>query len=481
MPGYAVLIAAVAAAIGVICIAVIVPVLYDLIRFKRGIYAIDLGSVAGYADKYSFKQGEPIDLYIHSDQPVTLTKLRLAERWEHVGEESKIDNQEQDNRYDRTRGLRWTKSATVDSSNLVPGLYQFLLQQESNREAQFSIPIIIKDGRPNRLSVILTTNTWDAYNTFGGISHYENSYVHGLSRVFSKVVKRPNWDSATVPSRRPNSLFSNEVGAADFGAAYSSFLVRNELEFLAFLARNAYDFGVYGDRDLADDPIVRQANALLFPGHSEYWTDGMFYSFERFLLRGGKVFRSVSGMEGKAAFTPLGLTFAPRPADSIANELVGAHMDADGSFTAAPFRALCPDHWVFTGTGLQSGDLFGEDSANRPSFDVPGHQHLRGTIDLEGQPQNGASGFFTSKVGQGSGRFSILAIGTNPRGPAHMVYRDLPGGGWVFNASSLSFNGALFRDEVVARIVRNLMDDALDGRLSTQGNGTWAEVAGSMN
>jgi hypothetical protein len=45
-----------------------------------------------------------------------------------------------------------------------------------------------------------------------------------------------------------------------------------------------------------------------------------------------------------------------------------------------------------------------------------------------------------------------------------MVYRDTPNGGWVFNASSISFNGALLRDAVVARIVCNLMDDAV-GRL----------------
>jgi hypothetical protein len=122
---------------------------------------------------------------------------------------------------------------------------------------------------------------------------------------------------------------------------------------------------------------------------------------------------------------------------------------------------LRPDHWVFAGTALRSDDLFGAESANRPSFDIAGHQHLRGTIDLEGQPQNGASGFFTSKVGPGSGAFSLLAVGTNPRGPAQMVYRDTPGGGWIFNASSITFNGALFRDAAVARIVRNLMDDAI--------------------
>jgi hypothetical protein len=264
-----------------------------------------------------------------------------------------------------------------------------------------------------------------------------------------------------LPSRRPNALFSDEANNAARVGTYSSFLVENELRVLIFLARNGYEYSVYDDRDLAYDPMVLRADALLFCGHSEYWTGDMYFAFERFIARGGKVFRTIAGMEGKASFTQLGLTFGARPPQHIANGLVGTHTDGEGSFTAAPFRMICADHWVFSGTGLGASDLFGENSENRPSFDVPGHRHLRDTIDLEGQPQNGASGFFTSKVGPGSGEFTLLAIGTNPRGPAQMVYRDTPSGGWIFNASSISFNGALLCDEIIAKIVCNLMDDAI--------------------
>jgi hypothetical protein len=41
-----------------------------------------------------------------------------------------------------------------------------------------------------------------------------------------------------------------------------------------------------------------------------------------------------------------------------------------------------------------------------------------------------------------------------------MVYRNTPEGGWIFNASSISFNGALLCDKTVETIVCNLMDDA---------------------
>jgi N,N-dimethylformamidase len=485
MLAFAFLVGVVCFATGIVGVALLAPVLWDLLRFRRGIYRIDLGYVSAYAERYSFDQGEPITLYIHSVGPLTLTTLRLAETWEPVGEVLNLKTQHQDNSFDRRKGMRWTKSIAIDSSHLLPGFYQFLLQQGSDRESRFGIPIIIKDRRPNRLSVVLATNTWDAYNYFGGISHYENHYVHRISRILSKFLKRPDWLSNCVSSRRPNSLFSDEVAGADFDGVYSSFLVRNELQFLVFLAKSGYEYSVYDDRDLAYDPVVQQASALVFCGHSEYWTDEMFYSFERFVAQGGKIFRTIAGMEGNASFSPLGLTFGPRPEDSIANALVGAHTNPEGSFTAAPFRVLCSDHWVFAGTRLGLGDLFGEKSANHPSFDIAGHQHLLGTIDLEGQPQNGASGFFTSKIGPGSGAFSILAVGMNPRGPARMVYRDTPSGGWIFNASSISFNGALLCDEVVARIVRNLMDDALGrpckGKVGEMGPSDSADKAWSAS
>jgi hypothetical protein len=461
MLAFAFLAGAVVTAVCVIGIALAVPLLWDLVRFKRGVYRIDPGRIAGYAERYSFTQGEPIDLFIHSDQPLTVTPLLLAATWEPVGDSLRLGAQRQDGCFDRRRGMRWSKSATVDSRSLPPGLYQFLLRQDADPAARFAIPIIIKDGQPHPLSVVLTTNTWDAYNTYGGISHYENHYVCRLSQALARILKRPSWISECVPRQRPNVLFSDEVKDSDFDGAYSSFLVRNELQFLVFLARNGYAYGVYDDWDMAHDPTLQEADALVFCGHSEYWTDAMFYQFERFVARGGKVFRAIAGMEGQASFTPLGLSFGHRPEDMIANGLVGAHTDPEGSFTAAPYRVLRPDHWVFAGTSLRPDELFGAESANRPSFDIAGHQHLRGTIDLEGQPQNGASGFFTSKVGPGSGAFSLLAVGTNPRGPAQMVYRDTPAGGWIFNASSIAFNGALFHDAAVARIVRNLMDDAV--------------------
>ena len=436
---------------------ILVPFLYDYIRFRRRIFTADPGPISGFALTYSVSRGEPIDLYVHSTAPARLTLHRLGSDWDQVGGETPIDPQQQSTRFDIGKGVPWRKSLTLDSSALEPGLYRIDLVHKGNALARFSIPMIVKPDRPSGLCVILSTTTWEAYNAFGDISHYENNHIGKLSRAIGKFLKRPNWFADFVSKRRPNILFDDEVTGPSFGKPYSSFIVRNELEFLVFLARKGFSFSLYCDDDLASMPDLQNANALIFPGHSEYWTDKMFYTLERAMARGAKIYFTNSSFEGHCVAKDGGWRFKTRPVEQFSNSLSGTHGTQDGALTAAPYRVLEPGHWVFAGTGLKAGDLFGENCVNTPTVDAIGHEHLQYEIDLTGQPMKGASGFFTGKTGYGSGAFTTLAIGTNPAGPSHMVYRDLPGGGWVFNPSSYSFNGALLHDEAIARLVENLM------------------------
>lgn len=92
-----------------------------------------------------------------------------------------------------------------------------------------------------------------------------------------------------------------------------------------------------------------------------------------------------------------------------------------GEGTAAPYRWLTPDHWVFAGTGLAAGDLFGRSSL---------HERVQG----------GVSGHETDKRTPSTPEgFELVARGTNPDdGGAEMVYRNLPqSGGEAFCVGSV--------------------------------------------
>ena len=443
---------------------------YDYLRFKIGIYALTSDAPSGFAAKHSHARGEPVALSVNARRPLALRIYRLAEAWTPLERTIDIPAHHQPLRFDRRCGVAWDKTISIETGDLAPGLYRFHLFAKDDARVCFDIPVIIRDDQPKPLRVILGTNTWQAYNPFGGISHYENHHASKLSKAIGAFVRRPKWCPDFVPTRRPNALFSDEANMSAFGEDYSSFVVRNELEFLMFLERNGYSFSVYCDEDLDKDPGLLGANALVFPGHCEYWTDNMYYALERYIEIGGKVYFSNSELAGHCAYTADGLAFFERLPDGNSNMIAGSHATLDGAFTAAPYRVVDGAHWIFAGIDLKAGDLFGADCANHPSFDAVGHQHLRSEIDLTGQPLLGASGFFTSKVGYGSGAFKIIAEGTNPRGPAHMVCRDLPSGGWVFSASSHCFNGSLARDPVVAQIVRNLMSNAATGPQAPSGS-----------
>jgi hypothetical protein len=129
-----------------------------------------------------------------------------------------------------------------------------------------------------------------------------------------------------------------------------------------------------------------------------------------------------------------------RTAESQAH-LLGVVLTHTGIMTAAPYQVRNADHWVFAGTGLKNGDLFGEASQHER---VPG----------------GASGHETDKMSDSSPPGTVLlAKGTNPdEGGAEMVYYEVPqSGGAVFSVGSITYPSSLLVDSHVSRVTLNVL------------------------
>jgi hypothetical protein len=108
--------------------------------------------------------------------------------------------------------------------------------------------------------------------------------------------------------------------------------------------------------------------------------------------------------------------------------------------TAAPYRVVDAGHWVFEGTGLRSGDIFGHESL---------HERIPG----------GASGHETDKMSKSSPPGTRqLAKGMNPdEGGADMTIHETPGGGAVFAAGSITWPASILVDEAVSKITSNVL------------------------
>ena len=121
-------------------------------------------------------------------------------------------------------------------------------------------------------------------------------------------------------------------------------------------------------------------------------------------------------------------------------ELLGVAFTYSGAMTAAPYRVIDSEHWVFGGTGLQKNEIFGEKSLHER---VPG----------------GASGHETDKIAPSSpSNVRHLAQGINAKGGgADMVYFE-SGRGAVFSVGSITWTCCLFPDENISRITRNVIE-----------------------
>lgn len=128
-----------------------------------------------------------------------------------------------------------------------------------------------------------------------------------------------------------------------------------------------------------------------------------------------------------------------RTLESEAN-LLGVVCTDSGIMTAAPYRVLNADHWVFARTGLTNGDLFGESSLQER---VPG----------------GASGHETDKRSRHSPPGTdLLAKGINrDQGGAEIVCYQTPTGGAVFSVGSITWVPCLLVDNAVSRITSNVV------------------------
>lgn len=364
------------------------------------------------------------------------------------------------------------------------GLYYFHAETEGGRF--FSFPWVVAPAVPTaEVAVLASTNTWNAYNSFGGRSNYINA---------TGLPPTPAVNSRQDLRRYQGGAF-NEWGAADEEYRPLSFerpepfnhvpqgtevtdpirgrqpchLAPAEWRLLGWLEREGYDYDFYSESQLHTGELDLEAyRVLVLSTHPEYWSRRMYQRVKEWVFgRGGRlmylggnglncevelsddgtVMRCLSqlrspggammieGPDGRLCESRFHRTF-----ESEAN-LLGVVCSDAGIMTAAPYQVRQPDHWVFHGTGLLEGDTFGEASL---------HERIPG----------GASGHETDKISPSSpANTEHLAKGLNPEeGGADIVYHEPGGGGAVFSVGSITWPASILVDDAVSRITRNVLD-----------------------
>jgi hypothetical protein len=368
------------------------------------------------------------------------------------------------------------------------GLYYFHAKDEAGRF--FSFPWVVAPAKPTApIAVLASTNTWNAYNNFGGRSNYINS---------NRLPDRPVVNARQDLLRYTRAGSFNVWGFADEEYAPLSFerpepasvvpedeevtdpvegrmhggQAPGEWRLLGWLEREGYAYDFYSEHHLHTGVIDLDAyKVLILSVHPEYWTREMYRRVKDWVHdRGGRLmYLGGNGLNCEVEFIDdgtlrfktqlvseggaLGMHDLKDPSiyyesrfhrtyESEAN-LLGVVCTESGIMTAAPYRVRSAGHWVFEGTGLRDGDLFGERSL---------HERVHG----------GASGHETDKM---SPRFSpagtvLLAKGINPDdGGAEIVCYDLPrSGGAVFSVGSITYVSCLLVDGNIGKITKNVLE-----------------------
>jgi hypothetical protein len=334
--------------------------------------------IHAYAGPVSCEQGEAVDLFVStSGNRYAIEVARLGAQRKVVYEQSGVTGARHETPADAAyNGCRWPKSTTIPTKADWPSGYYQVLLKTVDGATQGEAFFIVRSKQPGtdaKILIQLCTNTYNAYNSWGGANLYGGSI--GPDRQVS--FERP------YAGFEPGTNFTN---------SYSGWHHWEE-PFVKWAESAGYKLDFAANLDLEYHPeLLRDYHLVLSIGHDEYWSWGMRDNLESFIGNGGnaaffsgntcfwQVRPSKQGLAIQAWKTAFDQDPVYKSADprlltgTWTNKLVGrpenqltgvsfAYGGYHRFFSAGGdgcYTVHYPDHWMFTGTGLKCGDRLGE-------------------------------------------------------------------------------------------------------------------------
>ena len=461
--------------------------------------------ITGYHDRLWACPGEHVNVHAHSVSRFSAKLYRHGLEKQLIldcGEHEAVVQQVPDALFVE-KGLKWKEAFTCQiPDEAKPGLYSFYLEPDSGEP--FAVPLVVSTppkeyGRKNKLLVLASTNTWQSYNLWGGRSRYRNfeesassqflkgprflprywirrtgqMLPTGIRNALLRILKQsqPAWKFKRLSIKRPmtNCRLEDDTPLKPF----TNHLAGGEWRLLAWLERENIGFDIVSGFELHQDPdLLKNYDAIVLSTHCEYWSERMYRGLKKYHqqnglwilnLSGNSIYREVD-FDTDGSMHCTSLFFEKSCEDET--QLIGVRFTETDYGTAAPYKAVQPDHWVFENTGLdRKTPVFGKGCLNQNTeknyerYD-PGRPGFK-----NGLKGIGASGWECDKLSRSARQnFTLIAKGCNPRGGAHMVVREPenPRGG-VFSASSITFTGSLLVDDICSGIVKNVIRRVLEG------------------
>jgi hypothetical protein len=375
--------------------------------------------IEGYAGRLSYRQGETVTLHVSTrrerfDVVVERWGATRVRRWEALDVPGRFVEPPPDA---DSAGCRWPTALEVPiGADWEPGFHLVTLTAHDApaghdvAHACFVVRRRVDDPAPARALLVLDTNTWHAYNTWGGRSLYTGGTAVSHARPFGRgMLWRPGVerdDRKARPVRRgeqpdvDGSIFQRYRTEHAYPAAIGSagwFTHARRFVEWAEGAGHRFDYAVSSDLEHDPDALAGY-DLVLSVGHDEYWSAGQRRAVEDHVRSGG----SLASFSGNTMFWQVRLEDGPDGPVMVCHKYA-AHLDdpvvAAGDPTAMTgmwadpvvgrpewellggasafglyhrfgratprgvggFVVYRDDHWLLEGTGLGYGDVLGVD------------------------------------------------------------------------------------------------------------------------
>jgi hypothetical protein len=335
--------------------------------------------VEGYPNRLSYAQGEEAVFHIATSAPkfsatierVGATRRKVWEKADLAGVHRPVPDDA------AAAGCRWPETFRVQiGADWPSGYYAVTLKVQDSggpwtrrgtRTAQGSLFFVVRPAKPAaKILIQLATNTYNAYTNYGGHSLYA---YHAIAK--------------------------NQGHRVSFERPLTSQFERWEQPFIAWCEKNGFalDYAVNSDLEFHPE-LLASYRLVLSVGHDEYWSAPMRDTLEAFIAKGGNAaFFSgntccwqVRSEDGGRALTCWKQNFTQdpqwqqpdrrtlstlwshhavgRPENTMTGVgfLKGGYRKSHGQFMdgKAEYTVHRPEHWIFAGTHLKRGDVFGD-------------------------------------------------------------------------------------------------------------------------
>ena len=300
-------------------------------------------------------------------------------------------------------GCQWPDGATIEiEPTWRSGYYEVSLQTRAGFRHEAVAFFVVRASAvdPARPLLVLTTNTWNAYNDFGG----RNLYSRGTSVSFARpmapgILRKPDGPGSRVAvvdapdrSMRAHVGYLRQHGFTEW--AGSAGWPNAELPFVRWAEAAGYELDYAVNADLETVPgLLEGRRCYLSVGHDEYWSWEMRDAVESFVAGGGNaVFLSGNTSFWQVRLADEGATmigfkdqFAKDPVygtdrqqlltsmwsdhliERPENQMTGVSFSRGGyhrigravGVGAGGYTVYRPEHWVFEGTDTVYGDVIG--------------------------------------------------------------------------------------------------------------------------